>query len=96
LIRPVVSQTFHGRDIMALVAAHLSLSVEPKEVEPKLGKIRQVHMPRPRLTKAGLAGRLIGVDDFGNLVTNIDAPRACASTRLARTLWLAWGTKVFV
>jgi len=67
-----VSQTFHGRDIFAPVAAHLSIGVPIKKLghETKLydrGKIDQ-----PIITQTGIIGSIIYIDKFGNLITNIN------------------------
>jgi S-adenosylmethionine hydrolase len=52
------------------------LGSKPREVGLTLGKIMQIHMQWLRLTWSGLGGRVIDVDDLGNLVTNISAVRA--------------------
>jgi S-adenosylmethionine hydrolase len=66
-----VSNTFHGRDIFAPVAAHLSLGVPPGD----LGQLVQdlVWLPTPKPTQQGdhLLGEVIYADHYGNLVTNI-------------------------
>jgi S-adenosylmethionine hydrolase len=69
-----VSDTFHGRDIFAPVAAHLSKGVGPDQVGPRTGTIclLDIGVPYPQGTE-GLAGRIIHVDRFGNLITNIPA-----------------------
>jgi S-adenosylmethionine hydrolase len=71
--RPSVSDTFHGRDIFAPVAAHLSLGIDPAELGPS--------QPHPVLLPSHSAvtfgnrwqGEVQFVDDFGNLITNIPA-----------------------
>jgi len=69
--RQPVSPTFHGRDILAPVAAHLSLGEDPRH----LGKPRQdwVHLDvRPAILKDDrLIGEVIFIDHFGNLIANI-------------------------
>lgn len=67
-----VSATFHGRDVMAPVAAHLSLGLDPSEVGPKVGNLEKIRIETPELKDDGLHGQILHVDDFGNLVTNID------------------------
>lgn len=71
-VRPV-SQTFHARDIFAPVAAHLSRGVAPKEVGPELDGIVELALPVPRQSGAAVAGEVVHVDHFGNLITNITA-----------------------
>jgi S-adenosylmethionine hydrolase len=71
--RQSVSATFHGRDIFAPVAAHLSLGIKPEELGP-------VHTdpvmlsPRTAVTFGKRwQGEVQFVDDFGNLITNVPA-----------------------
>jgi S-adenosylmethionine hydrolase len=67
-----VSSTFHGRDIFAPVAAHLSLGVEMHKFGDKLGQVHAFAIPRPYKNARGdIVGRVLHVDHFGNLVTNI-------------------------
>ncbi|MGA2132970.1 MAG: SAM-dependent chlorinase/fluorinase [Bryobacteraceae bacterium] len=66
-----VSQTFHGRDIFAPVAAHLAKGVAPA----KFGKLIADHL-RPDFGKPMRTGRrqwtgaVLKVDRFGNMITN--------------------------
>ena len=73
LMRREVSPTFHGRDLMAPVAAHLSLGIEPAEVGPESKSMKKLEIPRPKSLKNELRGYVFNIDDFGNLVTNIGA-----------------------
>lgn len=69
--RPV-SPTFHGRDIFAPVAAHLAKGVSPDQVGPRTEMMRLLEIPVPHATPdGGIAGRILHVDHFGNLITNI-------------------------
>jgi hypothetical protein len=73
LFNQPVSRTFHGRDIFAPVAAHLARGVAFHEVGPVIEKITRLELAEPKLTKKGLEGRVMFVDRFGNLITNIAA-----------------------
>lgn len=67
-----VSSTFHGRDIFAPVAAHLSLGVEANKFGEKLQQVHAFAIPHPyKNAKGETVGRVLHVDRFGNLVTNI-------------------------
>ncbi len=69
---PEVSNTFHGRDIFAPVAAHLARGLDPVRLGPELTCIRPLNLPRATETEPGvLSGEIIYVDRFGNLVTNV-------------------------
>ena len=65
-----ISSTFHGRDIFAPAAAYLAKGVCPAEFGPE---IRKMVLPKfVKITKRrnGLEGRVIHIDDFGNIITN--------------------------
>ncbi len=68
-----VSQTFHGRDIFAPVAAHLANGVAFRALGPRLQKFLKLPWPEP-ITAAGMiSGEIIYIDRYGNCVTNIPA-----------------------
>lgn len=73
-LRPT-SNTFHGRDIMAPVAARLATGLIPSEVGGKLDRqsLAQLSKPGPSLDYAGrtITGAITGADHFGNLFTDI-------------------------
>lgn len=70
--RPVVSNTFHGRDIMAPAAAWLSLGT-PLECLGPLHHEYAVLAERfsPSRESRRLVGKVLFVDRFGNLISNI-------------------------
>jgi S-adenosylmethionine hydrolase len=84
LMRPTVSPTFHGRDIMAPVAAHLSLGAEPAEVGPPLKTFKRLTMPRPRIIRKKIRGIVLNVDNFGNVITNIEEGMISSFVRLGK------------
>jgi S-adenosylmethionine hydrolase len=71
--RPEVSATFHGRDILAPVAGHLSLGLDAALLGPVLTTWVQLPLPSARRTVSGWEGEVVFVDDFGNLITNVPA-----------------------
>jgi S-adenosylmethionine hydrolase len=69
--RRPVSRTFHGRDVFAPVAAHLSLGVPLAEFGPRIPdpvRLAQVH---PRRDGTTLHGHVMFIDRFGNALTNL-------------------------
>lgn len=70
--RTSVSNTFHGRDIIAPVAAHLSLGVGLGKLGPPATDIRWLDLPMPQFEEQRLIGQIIGIDRFGNLITDIE------------------------
>ena len=67
-----VSQTFHGRDVFAPVAAHLAAGVPLSDLGRPVDPIIELTLDTPRWVGDCLRGEVIDVDHFGNLVTNID------------------------
>ncbi len=70
------SNTFHGRDIFAPVAAHLAsgtpIQMLGEIIEPD--SLETMPLSEPDLTNEGIEGCIQYVDIFGNLITNIPAP----------------------
>ena len=70
--RHPVSSTFHGRDIFAPVAAHLSLGVPLEELGQPVERILALPpFQAERQADGSLAGRVVHIDAFGNLVTDV-------------------------
>ena len=70
--RSPVSSTFHGRDIFAPVAAHLSLGSLPTDFGETITSLTMLPLPRPYQAADGtLTGHILHIDNFGNLITNI-------------------------
>jgi S-adenosylmethionine hydrolase len=66
-----VSDTFHGRDIFAPVAGHLSQGVDPFDMGPVVYDPIHLKFPAPYRKEGSLYGQIVQVDHFGNLITNI-------------------------
>ena len=79
---PQVSATFHGRDIFAPVAAHLSLGLSVEKLGPPF--IYKIRFPGRMIfsEQDELQGEIIHVDHFGNLISNIEIPHSATKTRL--------------
>jgi len=74
-----VSQTFHGRDIFAPVAAWLSSGKEPGSFGKPIGDWVWLRWPGPQPNSKGLRGTVLRIDRFGNLITNVanqDLPKS--------------------
>ena len=65
------SATYHGRDIFAPVAAHLSLGVAPAAFGETLENMVRIELPAVIREAQRLHGEIIYIDGFGNLFTNI-------------------------
>ena len=65
------SSTFHGRDIMAPTAAHLSNGISFSDVGPIANSWEPAPFPPVKRSGDVLYGHIIHIDHFGNLITNI-------------------------
>lgn len=68
---PRISATFHGRDIFAPAAAYLSSGVKPEEFGPEIRDYVVPSFAHPELRARGLAGEVLHIDNFGNVITNV-------------------------
>lgn len=66
-----VSYTFHGRDIFAPTAAWIALGYPLKMLGRSVDEIERARFDMPRIDGNKLKGRIIYVDSYGNLITNI-------------------------
>jgi S-adenosylmethionine hydrolase len=73
--RPEVSRTFHGRDILAPVAAHLSLGLDPARLGPAVDRLVEITWPEVVVMPGSVRGSVRSIDSFGNLITDITADR---------------------
>ena len=77
--RHPVHPTFHGRDVFAPVAAHLTLGAKVGDLGPSIRDVVEMDFGRPAETARGLESEVVYVDRFGNVVTNV--PGADAESR---------------
>jgi len=69
---PKVSNTFHGRDIFAPVAAYLANGISPEEIGSiSQDGLQRLLLPEPIISGNVITGRILYIDRFGNLITNI-------------------------
>ena len=73
LFLPSLGQTFHGRDRFAPIAAFL-LRGEPGEgLGPEIADPQRLAFSKPQRSSSGLTGRIVHIDQYGNLITDIPA-----------------------
>ena len=68
---PQLSGTFHGRDIFAPVAAHLSRGVSLDAFGKHIANLQRIPILTPQTSESEIVGHIIYIDHFGNLITNI-------------------------
>lgn len=71
--RPRRGRTFHGRDVMAPVCAHLCRGLDFAQIGESLPSIAPLPGFAPATAPERCDGRILHVDRFGNLVTNFVA-----------------------
>ncbi|MEM1262162.1 MAG: SAM-dependent chlorinase/fluorinase [Pseudomonadota bacterium] len=70
---PPPSATFHGRDLFAPAAAALAAGrLDISELGPTWTEWVPSQVDAPESRSNGIAGTVISIDTFGNLITNID------------------------
>ncbi len=71
--RKNVSRTFHGRDILAPVAAAIASGEPLRNLGPAAEHPIRLDLPNPVPFDEGVRGTILWVDRFGNLITNLSA-----------------------
>ncbi len=82
---PSVSRMFHGRDVFAPVAAHVSKGVADHVLGPVQHDFVRLRWPRVSQRGGSIHGEVVYVDRFGNAMTNIDSV-SCTPQAGARVL----------
>jgi S-adenosylmethionine hydrolase len=68
---PNISNTFHGRDIFAPVAAHLASGIPIIEFGHTITNPVRIALPKPHKTSTGWEAHVIAIDRFGNITTDL-------------------------
>lgn len=69
---PRVSNTFHGRDVFAPVAAHLSQGMALEEMGERISDPVLLPLAVVKKELGRILGHVLHIDHFGNLLTNIE------------------------
>jgi S-adenosyl-L-methionine hydrolase (adenosine-forming) len=69
-----VSRTFHGRDLFAPAAAHISLGVPLGELGPPIDPdaLARLDIPQPEVGTTRIVCTVLSIDRFGNVGLNLD------------------------
>jgi S-adenosylmethionine hydrolase len=71
---PEPSRTFHGRDILApLAAAIASRRARIEDIGPLANDVVPPALPDPIVSASTVRGQVAAIDTWGNLISNIDA-----------------------
>lgn len=66
-----ISTTFHGRDIFAAVAGHVSRGIDLARLGDPLSDYVRLKLPQPEVEEKRIVGAVLKFDRFGNIITNI-------------------------
>lgn len=72
LLPSFVSNTFHGRDIFTPVAAHILNGVLFEQIGPVVKDFFNLDFGEFHIDNKAAIGKVIFVDNFGNIITNIN------------------------
>ena len=67
-----ISNTFHGRDVFAPIAAHIVNGVHFEEIGKRIDDFIDLDFGAAKITNQMADGKVIYIDSFGNIITNID------------------------
>jgi len=70
--RPTVSRTFEGRDRFAPAAAWLAKGIQLTALGRPVTDFQRLDVPAPEISDDRVRGVVLRIDQFGNVVTNID------------------------
>lgn len=68
---PQVSRTFHGRDILAPAAAHLSRGLPPEQLGTPGARLESLAWPPVTHGARRIEGSVLQIDAFGNVISDI-------------------------
>jgi len=72
LLLKSISNTFHGRDIFTPVAAHILNGTLFEDIGPIIKDYKTLDFGEIEILNQRITGKIIYIDSFGNIVTNID------------------------
>jgi S-adenosylmethionine hydrolase len=78
---PNISDTFHGRDVFAPVAAYVARGVLPDEFGAVIADPRRLDLPVPQIWGDQIRGVVVHIDSFGNIISNISREQFMEATR---------------
>jgi len=70
-----ISNTFHGRDIFTPVAAHILNGIAFEQIGPIIKDFANLDYGKYEINDKSATGKVISIDRFGNIITNIDGKK---------------------
>jgi S-adenosylmethionine hydrolase len=66
-----MSNTFHGRDVFAPIAAWMAKTNQASSFGEEITDFVRFSLPKPKTADNAVKGVILKVDNFGNLLTNL-------------------------
>ena len=95
LMLPFVSYTFHGRDIFSPIAAHILNGVLFEHIGPVISNFIDFNFGNFEINKSSAIGKIIYIDNFGNIITNIDGLKFGNVSDFGKNVTIFIGKKTF-
>jgi hypothetical protein len=96
LLPPRVSDVFHGRDIFAPAAALLAQGLKPSDLGVEVSEYQRLPLYTVKVEEEKIHAKVIHVDGFGNLVTNVTYENLeAAGIKLGSTLKVQVSDKAY-
>ena len=70
-VPPAASRTFHGRDVLAPLAADILNGLQLRHLGPTPDTYKLLDLPQPQVQESRIIGTVVYIDRFGNCVSNI-------------------------
>jgi len=93
LMLKTVSNTFHGRDVFTPVAAHILNGIMFEQIGPVISDFIDLGFGKFEITDKTASGKIIYIDSFGNIITNIDGFRLSQVLGFDKKIMLFIGDK---
>jgi len=88
-----VSNTFHGRDIFTPVGSHILNGLMFENIGPIINDFIDLNFGMSEITDKTATGKVIYIDRFGNIITNIDGYNLMQSLTYDKKIMLFIGEK---
>ena len=88
-----ISNTFHGRDVFIPIAAHILNGVKFEHIGPIVNDFINLDFSRFEILENNVIGKIIYIDNFGNIITNIDGFKIKQLVQYDKKIKLILGNK---
>jgi len=89
----LVSNTFHGRDVFTHVAAQILNEISFDEIGPIINDYVNLDFQKSEITDKSATGKVIYIDSFGNIITNINGTKLARFLEFEKNIMLFIGKK---